>query len=497
MTRPGNSILISLAGLVIALAAFLIFQNLSSPAIRIWDEAIYADNALDMYSFGDPIVMRRNGEPTLYNTKPPLVIWLETLSIHVFGVNEFAIRFPSALAGLLTCILICLYAVNTLNDLRIGIVAILVLTTSQGFVAHHVVKTGDLDAVLVFWTSFYTLFFLYLLVKRTKKFESIIVWVGFGVVGAFLSKSVAGLIPVAGLVVCAFAAHMGFRLLRQWYTWLIAGLVVVACMSYYVIREYALPGYLYHVYYSEYTRFNVNILPWHNHPWYYYFWNWQRLGFFTPYVYWLPVAVLIGLFHKNVRKATSLMSIQVVVFIGVLSYPIVKLMWYDAPVYPLLALLCATGFVVLWDWFVQKASVRENIRDGAFILVLAGLFCLPVLKMFERNADLYLPVDILEREGFSIRELKRNHPEFRQYKVLMLAQQNAHYTQVDFYLNAYNRYGGYDISLLRDTTGVSPGDTILCCQDEQIRWLTTSYPCDTIDTNVIGCVRLAVGIPPE
>jgi 4-amino-4-deoxy-L-arabinose transferase-like glycosyltransferase len=121
-----------LAVAALGIATFLIFQNLAAPAIRQWDEAIYADNALDMYMTGDPIVMRRNGEVTFYNTKPPLVIWLQTLSLHAFGINEFAIRFPSALAGVLTCVAMLLFSILTLKKIRIGIVAILILGTTYG-----------------------------------------------------------------------------------------------------------------------------------------------------------------------------------------------------------------------------------------------------------------------------------------------------------------------------------------------------------------------------
>src|SRR5688572_17362545 len=66
--------------------------------IRIWDEAIYANNALEMTETENLLVLHNNGEPSLYNTKPPLNIWLQALSIRVFGINEFAIRLPSYLA---------------------------------------------------------------------------------------------------------------------------------------------------------------------------------------------------------------------------------------------------------------------------------------------------------------------------------------------------------------------------------------------------------------
>jgi 4-amino-4-deoxy-L-arabinose transferase-like glycosyltransferase len=486
--KQAGKYLAGLAVLSLVLAAFLIFQNLSSPAIRIWDEAIYADNALDMYTYGDPIVMKRNGELTLYNTKPPLVIWLQTLSMHAFGVNELAIRFPSALAGVLTCLMLLVFSWRTLRDLRIGIIAVLVLTTTYGFVHQHVVKTGDLDAVLVFWTTAYTLLFLHFLIRKPQRYKTLFVWIGVGAVCAFLSKSVAGLIPIAGLFICMLISRSTNCVLGHWWTWMVVGAAMAVCMGYYALREVYAPGYMYVAWYSDYTRFYTNILTWHNHPWYYYFWNWHRLEFFTPYVFWLPLAAASGLILHKHRQPMLLLTVQVLVFVGVLSYPIVKLMWYDAPVSPLLALICAIGFIVLLDAVAARLRLSESLKRMLFTAFLIIIFVIPVKTMYQRNAELYLPVDILEREGFSIRDLHRTDPKIKEYKVLMLAGQNAHYTQVDFYLNAYNRYQGYDLEILKDTSEVHTGQTVLCCQDAQAQWLDANYKVVRNLQNNIGCI---------
>ena len=481
-------VVISVALLSMTLASFLMFQNLGVPAIRVWDEAIYADNALDMYSYGDPVVMHRNGEVTLYNTKPPLVIWLQTLSMHLFGPSEFAVRFPSALAGILTCLLLLLFAQFTLKDIRPGLIAVLILSTTYGFVHQHVVKTGDLDAVLVFWTTGYTLLFIHFLITQPEHYKAIFAWIGVGVAGAFLSKSVAGFIPVAGLAVCAVWMRKGKWILTRWDTWIVAGVVLAVCMGYYVLREVMAPGYLNHMFHSEYTRFLDKRIPWHSHPWYYYFWNWERLDFFTPYVYILPFAIVSGFLSSKQRTPVALLSIQSLVFVGILSYPIVKLMWYDAPVYPLLALICALGFIAAWDWLAGRISLNISTKHLLLIAVSILLFFFPVKTMYQRNQANLPPVDILEREGYFVRQLRKEKPELKDYHVLMVVGQNAHYTQLDFYLNRYNRYEACDIGLLRDTTEVRPGDTVLCCQEKQIAWLGSHFDVEKLDENEIGCV---------
>src|SRR4051812_16217127 len=92
--------------LVILIVLFPIFYYLNHLPIQLWDESRLAINALEMYKNKKWMVTYYNGAPDLWNTKPPFLIWLQVISLHIFGLNEFAIRFPSALAGLFTCMLI-------------------------------------------------------------------------------------------------------------------------------------------------------------------------------------------------------------------------------------------------------------------------------------------------------------------------------------------------------------------------------------------------------
>src|ERR1035437_1692152 len=64
------------------------------------DEGRYAEIPREILERGDLIT------PTLnyvhYFEKPPLLYWINALSLKLFGMNEFAARLPSALCGLLT-----------------------------------------------------------------------------------------------------------------------------------------------------------------------------------------------------------------------------------------------------------------------------------------------------------------------------------------------------------------------------------------------------------
>lgn len=68
--------------IITVLSYFPVFNNLGKFQIRMWDEASYANNSIDMLLTNQNIfVVEKQGKPDLYNTKPPFVIWLQALSM--------------------------------------------------------------------------------------------------------------------------------------------------------------------------------------------------------------------------------------------------------------------------------------------------------------------------------------------------------------------------------------------------------------------------------
>ena len=82
--------------LLIGLVCF--FWALGDIALLSFNEARRAIPTLGMFTTGDWLLPRLNGE--LYITKPPLLYWLTTATSHLLGnVNEWSVRLPSALAA--------------------------------------------------------------------------------------------------------------------------------------------------------------------------------------------------------------------------------------------------------------------------------------------------------------------------------------------------------------------------------------------------------------
>ena len=139
----------------------LFFYNLSGTSLVDFDEAWYAEIARNILVNRQPFLLSFNGVP--YWDHPPLGFILIAISFLIFGINEFAARFPSALLGFLSVILLYFIGKNLFNRI-VGIGAGLMLLSSVWFIFRS--RSGNLDTVFLF---FYLLsFYAALKVKNSK-----------------------------------------------------------------------------------------------------------------------------------------------------------------------------------------------------------------------------------------------------------------------------------------------------------------------------------------
>ena len=66
------------------------------------DEPRFAEASREMIERGDYVVPYFNNQVRL--DKPPLTYWAQTASYQIFGENDFAARFPSAVAAALVAL---------------------------------------------------------------------------------------------------------------------------------------------------------------------------------------------------------------------------------------------------------------------------------------------------------------------------------------------------------------------------------------------------------
>ena len=90
--------------LLILAGAVLYIPFIGSVNLFDWDEINFAECAREMIVSGDYLRVQIDFQD--FHQKPPLFIWMQALSMKLFGVNEFAARFPNAIAGILNLILL-------------------------------------------------------------------------------------------------------------------------------------------------------------------------------------------------------------------------------------------------------------------------------------------------------------------------------------------------------------------------------------------------------
>lgn len=100
--------------LPIVLTAFVYLLSTTNRGVIDYDEGYYAQPALHMYESGDWVTPYANGVRFL--EKPPLLYWVTAASFTLFGVNEFALRLPTALAMIAIVCIVMLIARRVLNE---------------------------------------------------------------------------------------------------------------------------------------------------------------------------------------------------------------------------------------------------------------------------------------------------------------------------------------------------------------------------------------------
>lgn len=78
MNLKVNSINLPYIILFTIILIFPIFYDLGGLTIRQWDESRNATNALEMSKNGNYLVTYFNNNIEMWNTKPPLLIWIQT-----------------------------------------------------------------------------------------------------------------------------------------------------------------------------------------------------------------------------------------------------------------------------------------------------------------------------------------------------------------------------------------------------------------------------------
>ncbi|HYY12868.1 MAG TPA: glycosyltransferase family 39 protein [Chthoniobacterales bacterium] len=132
--------------------AILFFGCLVFHTIGTWslplidrDEPRFAEASREMIERGDYIVPHFNNHLRL--DKPPFAYWMQVASFKAFGENDFAARFPSAVAAALAALSIFGWG-KRITDERVGWWAAIIFTLSLQTFIHAKAAVADMWLVL-------------------------------------------------------------------------------------------------------------------------------------------------------------------------------------------------------------------------------------------------------------------------------------------------------------------------------------------------------------
>jgi len=348
---------------VFSLGLFL--AGLGNMTLTDPDETFYAETAKEMLDAGDWITPRIFGEPQF--EKPVFYYWLIMLSYLVFGVGEFAARFPSAIFGVFG--VIGVYFIARLLYSRLsGFFSGLIMATCMQYVV--LARACVTDMVLTVFILYSLLFFLLGWTREKKRYY--LAAAGMAAI-ATLTKGPIGLLIPGGIAVCYMLSVREWRKLRAIpFVW--CALVFAAvCLPWYAavtrIHGSTFIGEFFG--FQNVTRF---LVPEHRIGSSPFFYIPIVLGGFFPWCIFLPAGLWAmrrdaeGGAVKGRRAFLAIWFFLVFIFFSASS---TKLVTYIFPLFPVMAVV--TGRY--WERFVTGSgpSYDRGMRVSYAFLVASGV----------------------------------------------------------------------------------------------------------------------------
>lgn len=208
--------------LYFCLLAFILFVG-NTHSLTDQDEAAYAGFAKQIIETGNWVTPEFMWSEV--HRKPPLHFWNIAISYKVFGVNEFAVRFPSALFVLLTCLLV-FFAGKKIVGERLALLWVIILSTS--LLVPVLGKISVTDSTLLFFTTACAFSFYFVLHHKAWKWV-LVFWVSFAL--ALLTKGPPVVLFVLGLSGLLLVLHPNRRNLIMFHPWLFLPLAFLPLLA--------------------------------------------------------------------------------------------------------------------------------------------------------------------------------------------------------------------------------------------------------------------------
>jgi 4-amino-4-deoxy-L-arabinose transferase-like glycosyltransferase len=334
-------------------------------------ECFVSITAREMLESGDWTRPTCNGESRLQKT--PLSYWLVASLAQITGrVDEFTVRLPSAIFGVLSVAAI-LYFVNQWLTFRIAVISGGVWATSVGYICYA--HSARPEMTLTFFILLCFLSFYSAVTEKDRRKQIIymlVFWISFA-----LGNLAKGPAPLPLVLIPLFFYVSIFRQWKKLFNWVsVVGLIVFLA----IVLPWPLAiahklNWDLTLWKREFVdRFLGDYVPGHK-PVYYYLL--QMLIFILPWVAFLPMA-LAAPFYRVWNKKRPVMQFLWLWFVVDLVFITItggKRQHYILPLMPAIAILI--GILVEDMVFVQKAYTwkyaRDVLRNHIVVIITAAV----------------------------------------------------------------------------------------------------------------------------
>jgi len=346
-----------------------------------WDEINFAESAREMIVTGNYHRVQINFQP--FWEKPPFFFWLQVGSMKMFGINEFAARFPNAIFGIITLVTFFLIG-KKYKSPRFGF--IWAISYLGSFLPHLYFKSGIIDPVFNYFI-FISIYFMYLDISG-EVFKNKYVYpsmAGLFIGLATLTKGPVGLLVflISFFVYFLFTKFKNFPNVKK--ILLFIFFFTLICLLWFG-QEIINNGFWF---LKEFLSYQADLflhpVASHGEPFYYHFVV-VFIGCFPISIIGLPV-----LFGKNVEVKKDFLRLMKILFWTVMilfSITTTKIVHYSSLTYMPLAFM-ATCYL---EWLVSK---YEKMKIWVLILIafmgFVFSFLLTALPYVANHHELILP----------------------------------------------------------------------------------------------------------
>lgn len=372
--------------ILLSFSAFLIFYAIRNNSLHGVDEARYSIISKDMLASGDWITPHIGTDP--YYRKPPLRFWLQAPLFYLFGYSEWVVRFWSALAAL-SCIGFTVLMGRKLFGSSAGLWAGFALATCLQFLYIHSATTGEMDAILLFFTTSSLYYFL-----KSEENPSYLLLSAILMGLASLTKNLAGFIPL-GIAILYVLISGKWNVYRKGRVGLSILLLLVLSFSWILAmlaihREDFLRNYFFRQIYQravsdEFYSGMDNARGWHGGL--FFIGRTMFAGFFPWSLLIVPACIAgISRFREWRKSGRILPLIWFLVFlIGLILFKN-KFHWYILPLYP--------PACILLGHYLAASFSGNTYRWKAFLLGALLIFGMLIfVPDFSFNPFIFVDVE--------------------------------------------------------------------------------------------------------